>query len=86
MDKKKEVNDIEPGPDSSRSVDRFGFIKTEQSNSQEGVLKSRSTHERGRYSRGSLVILIALICLTSYVGGSKSSLSITLSISMNMLL
>lgn len=51
MDKKKEVDDIEPGTASSRSVDRFGFIKTEQteqSNSPEGILKSRSTHERGR--------------------------------------
>jgi hypothetical protein len=57
MDKKKEVDDIEPGPAPSRSVDRFGFIKTEQSNSPDGILKSRSTDERGRYHQGFSVIL-----------------------------
>jgi hypothetical protein len=56
MDKKKEVDDIEPGPAPSRSVDRFGFIKTEQSNSPDGILKSRSTDERGRYHQESSVI------------------------------
>jgi hypothetical protein len=56
MDKKKEVDDIEPEPAPSRSVDRFGFIKTEQSNSPDGILKSRSTDERGRYHQESSVI------------------------------
>jgi hypothetical protein len=50
MDKKKAVDDTEPGPSPSRAVDRFGFIKPEQSNnSPEGISKSRSLHERERY-------------------------------------
>ncbi|XP_047073258.1 ecotropic viral integration site 5 protein homolog [Lolium rigidum] len=51
MDKKKEVDDIEPGPSHSRSVDRFGFIKAEQSNSPEGIVRSRSIHEHEREER-----------------------------------
>ncbi|KQJ83334.1 TBC1 domain family member 10A isoform X1 [Brachypodium distachyon] len=51
MDKKKEVDDMEPGPALSRSLDRVGFIKTEQSNSPEGTLKSRPAHECGREER-----------------------------------
>jgi hypothetical protein len=49
MDKKKEVDDVEPGPSPSRCVDRFGFIKAEQSNSPEGIVRSRSIHEHERY-------------------------------------
>ena len=49
MDKKKAVDDTEPGPAPSRAVDRFGFIKPEQSNnSPEGISKSRLLHERER--------------------------------------
>ncbi|KAM0906363.1 hypothetical protein ACQ4PT_016789 [Festuca glaucescens] len=47
----KEVDDVEPGPSPSRSVDRFGFIKAEQSNSPEGIVRSRSTHEHEREER-----------------------------------
>ena len=64
MDKKKEVDDIEPRTALPRSVDRFGFIKTEQTNSPEGIMKGRPTHERGRYDHGSPIILVVLICLT----------------------
>ncbi|KAL6598492.1 hypothetical protein ACP70R_046191 [Stipagrostis hirtigluma subsp. patula] len=51
MDKKKAIDDTEPGPAPTRAVDRFGFIKTEQSNSPEGASKSRSTQERQREER-----------------------------------
>jgi hypothetical protein len=50
MDKKKEVDDVEPGPSHSGSVDRFGFIKAEKSNSPEGIVRSRSIREHARYA------------------------------------
>ncbi|XP_015696022.1 EVI5-like protein [Oryza brachyantha] len=50
MDKKKGVDDTEPGPVPSRSVDKFGFIKPEQGSSPDGVSKSASIHERERES------------------------------------
>lgn len=50
MEKKRVADDLEPGPTPSpRPVDRFGFIKQEQTNSPEGITKSRSTHEREKY-------------------------------------
>jgi len=49
MDKKKAIDDTEPGPAPSRAVDRFGFIKPEQSGSPDGLPKGRSIHERERY-------------------------------------
>jgi hypothetical protein len=50
MEKKRIGDDLEQGPTPSpRPVDRFGFIKQEQSSSPEGITKSRSTHERDRY-------------------------------------
>ncbi|CAN6253808.1 unnamed protein product [Urochloa humidicola] len=51
MDKKKGVDDTEPGPAPSRAVDRFGFIKQEQSSSPDGLPKGRSIHEREREER-----------------------------------
>lgn len=48
MDKKKAVDDTEPGPAPSRPVDRFGFIKPEQGTSPDGISKSKSIHERER--------------------------------------
>ena len=49
MDKKKAIDDTEPGSAPPHAVDRFGFIKPDQSNSPEGISKSRSIHERERY-------------------------------------
>ncbi|WVZ60935.1 hypothetical protein U9M48_010889 [Paspalum notatum var. saurae] len=51
MDKKKAIDDTEPGPAPSRAVDKFGFIKPDQSNSPDGISKSRSIHEREREER-----------------------------------
>ncbi|CAN6246591.1 unnamed protein product [Urochloa humidicola] len=51
MDKKKAVDDTEPGPAPSRAVDRFGFVKQEQSSSPDGLPKGRSIHEREREER-----------------------------------
>ncbi|KAL6900850.1 hypothetical protein ACP4OV_005526 [Aristida adscensionis] len=51
MDKKKAIDDTEPGPAPTRAVDRFGFFKPDQSNSPEGISKSRSTYERQREER-----------------------------------
>ncbi|XP_039854012.1 EVI5-like protein isoform X2 [Panicum virgatum] len=51
MDKKKAIDDTEPGPAPSRGVDRFGFIKPEQSGSPDGLPKGRSIHEREREER-----------------------------------
>ncbi|KAJ4799296.1 Ypt/Rab-GAP domain of gyp1p superfamily protein [Rhynchospora pubera] len=52
MEKKRIADDLEPGPTPSpRPVDRFGFIKQDQTNSPEGITKSRSTHEREREER-----------------------------------
>lgn len=49
MDKKKAIDETEPGVAPSRAVDRFGFIKSEQSNSPDGIPKGKSIHERERY-------------------------------------
>ncbi|CAN6235198.1 unnamed protein product [Urochloa humidicola] len=49
MDKKKAIDDTEPGP-APHAVDRFGFIKPEQSGSPDGP-KGRSIHEREREER-----------------------------------
>ncbi|CAO2191338.1 unnamed protein product [Urochloa humidicola] len=51
MDKKKAIDDTEPGPGPSRAVDRFGFIKPEQGSSPDVLLKGRSVHEREREER-----------------------------------
>ncbi|CAL5018859.1 unnamed protein product [Urochloa decumbens] len=51
MDKKKAIDDTEPGPAPTRAVDRFGFIKQEQSSSPDGLPKGRSIHEREREER-----------------------------------
>ncbi|KAJ3677513.1 hypothetical protein LUZ60_003237 [Juncus effusus] len=54
MEKKKVIDDMEPGPaPSPRSVDRFGFIKQDQAQPAlpDGITKSRSTHEREREER-----------------------------------
>ncbi|XP_015648338.1 uncharacterized protein [Oryza sativa Japonica Group] len=52
MDKKKAVDDTEPGPAPSRPVDRFGFIKPEQGTSPDGISKSKFIHERERERDG----------------------------------
>jgi hypothetical protein len=58
MDKKKAVDDTEPGPAPPRAVDRFGFIKPEQcNNSPEGISKSRSLHEHERYAIPEFTVL-----------------------------
>ncbi|CAO2210894.1 unnamed protein product [Urochloa humidicola] len=51
MDKKKAIDGTEPGPAPSRAVDRFGFIKSEQSGSPDGLPKGRSIHDREREER-----------------------------------
>ncbi|WVZ92993.1 hypothetical protein U9M48_039017 [Paspalum notatum var. saurae] len=51
MDKKKAIDESEPGPAPSHAVDRFGFIKPEQSNRPDGIPKGRSIHEREREER-----------------------------------
>ncbi|OEL17247.1 hypothetical protein BAE44_0021736 [Dichanthelium oligosanthes] len=51
MDKKKAIDDTEPGPAPSRAVDRFGFIKPQQSNSPDGIPKGRPIQEREREER-----------------------------------
>ncbi|XP_072981428.1 uncharacterized protein [Typha angustifolia] len=52
MEKKKATEEIEPAVASpSRPVDRFGFIKQEQSSSPEGFRKSRSINEHDREER-----------------------------------
>lgn len=50
MEKKRITDDLELGPTPSpKAVDRFGFFKQEQSNSPEGITKSRSTREKEKY-------------------------------------
>jgi len=50
---RKRVDDNDPGPtSSSRPVDRFGFIKSENSNSPEALKRSKSTFEFERYFYG----------------------------------
>ncbi|KAF3329713.1 Ecotropic viral integration site 5 [Carex littledalei] len=52
MEKKRITDDLEPGPTPSpKAVDRFGFFKQEQSNSPEGITKSRSTREKEKEER-----------------------------------
>ncbi|CAL5055046.1 unnamed protein product [Urochloa decumbens] len=51
MDKKKAIDDSEPGPAPTRAVDRFGFVKQEQISSPDGLPKGRSIHEREREER-----------------------------------
>lgn len=50
MEKKRISDEFEPGPlPPTRPLDRFGFVKQEQSFSPEGLTKSRSAYERERY-------------------------------------
>ncbi|KAJ1268401.1 hypothetical protein BS78_07G132000 [Paspalum vaginatum] len=51
MDKKKAIDESEPGPAPCHAVDRFGYIKPEQSNTPDGIPKGRSIHEREREER-----------------------------------
>ena len=51
MDKKKASDEFEPDPNAPpppRLVDRFGFVKQDQTNSPEGF-KSRPANEHERY-------------------------------------
>ncbi|RWR87300.1 rab GTPase-activating protein 1-like protein isoform X2 [Cinnamomum micranthum f. kanehirae] len=52
MEKKRISDEFEPGPlPPTRPLDRFGFVKQEQSFSPEGLTKSRSAYEREREER-----------------------------------
>ncbi|CAK7335161.1 unnamed protein product [Dovyalis caffra] len=49
---KKRIDDYEPGPlPSPRQLDRFGFVKQEIHNSQDGLTKGRSAYEFDREER-----------------------------------
>lgn len=50
MEKMKVSEELEPGPlPPLRQVDRFGFVKQDQTNSPEGSAKSRHVNEHERY-------------------------------------
>ncbi|XP_020274885.1 EVI5-like protein [Asparagus officinalis] len=52
MEKKKATDEFEPGPvPPLRPVDRFGFVKQDQTNSQEGSAKSKPINEQEREER-----------------------------------
>lgn len=51
MMEKKKIDDDESGPSSPKPVDRFGFIKTENSNSPDDLKRSKSTSGSGREER-----------------------------------
>jgi hypothetical protein len=79
MDKKKAADDTEPGPAPSRAVDRFGFIKPEQSNSPDGIPKGKSIHERERYD------LSCKICIVRMCGLYDILRSLYLLVSTNLI-
>jgi len=56
---KKRLDDYEQGPvPSPRAVDRFGFVKPD--NTSDGLIKSRSAYEYERY-----FVFLLLICVFS---------------------